>query len=256
MFYLPAMYYPINKEDRATGFLIPIYGASTIKGQTLQQRVLLGDQPQPGRDVLPRLLLEDRAGLRRRVPLRRSRRLVGQRPDLRAARARRHLRAAGRHDDDAAAASTATRSTAACCRRCRAHVRAERQRQLLLEPASRSSATSRTSTPRPTARAASASTSPATGAPTRSAAPSSATRSSPTTTRRLDRHRLAAAHQLQPRREAARRARRSTSAPSSEYVDADPHRQDRRRSTATISGLTRIDVCPDAALSVHQAGRS
>jgi LPS-assembly protein len=35
VFYLPAMYYPINKEDRATGFLIPIYGASDIKGQTL-----------------------------------------------------------------------------------------------------------------------------------------------------------------------------------------------------------------------------
>ena len=49
------MYYPINKEDRATGFLIPIYGTSTIRGQIAQQRVLLGDQPQPGRDVLPRL---------------------------------------------------------------------------------------------------------------------------------------------------------------------------------------------------------
>ena len=35
VFYLPAMYYPINKADRATGFLIPIYGASTIKGQTI-----------------------------------------------------------------------------------------------------------------------------------------------------------------------------------------------------------------------------
>jgi LPS-assembly protein len=35
VFYLPAMYYPINKEDRATGFLIPIYGSSTIKGQTI-----------------------------------------------------------------------------------------------------------------------------------------------------------------------------------------------------------------------------
>jgi LPS-assembly protein len=36
VFYLPGMYYPINKEDRATGFLIPIYGTSTIKGQTLK----------------------------------------------------------------------------------------------------------------------------------------------------------------------------------------------------------------------------
>src|SRR6266545_4187331 len=35
VFYLPAMYYPINKEDRATGFLIPIYGSSTIRGQTI-----------------------------------------------------------------------------------------------------------------------------------------------------------------------------------------------------------------------------
>jgi LPS-assembly protein len=35
VFYMPAMYYPINKEDRATGFLIPIYGSSDIKGQAL-----------------------------------------------------------------------------------------------------------------------------------------------------------------------------------------------------------------------------
>jgi LPS-assembly protein len=36
VFYIPAMYYPINKEDRATGFLIPIYGTSTIRGQTIR----------------------------------------------------------------------------------------------------------------------------------------------------------------------------------------------------------------------------
>jgi LPS-assembly protein len=36
LFYLPAMYYPINKADRATGLLIPIYGSSTIKGQMLK----------------------------------------------------------------------------------------------------------------------------------------------------------------------------------------------------------------------------
>jgi len=35
LFYMPMMYYPINKEDRATGFLIPTYGNSTIRGQTL-----------------------------------------------------------------------------------------------------------------------------------------------------------------------------------------------------------------------------
>jgi LPS-assembly protein len=35
MMYLPIFYYPINKEDRATGFLIPTYGSSTIKGQII-----------------------------------------------------------------------------------------------------------------------------------------------------------------------------------------------------------------------------
>ena len=33
--YLPIFYYPINDEDRATGFLIPTYGTSTIRGQTI-----------------------------------------------------------------------------------------------------------------------------------------------------------------------------------------------------------------------------
>ena len=35
LFYLPAMYFPINKEDRSTGFLMPVYGTSTIRGSSL-----------------------------------------------------------------------------------------------------------------------------------------------------------------------------------------------------------------------------
>jgi len=35
MFYLPVMYYPTKKENRATGFLIPTYGSSTIRGQAI-----------------------------------------------------------------------------------------------------------------------------------------------------------------------------------------------------------------------------
>lgn len=35
MFYLPVMYYPTKKEDRATGFLIPTYGMSTVRGQAI-----------------------------------------------------------------------------------------------------------------------------------------------------------------------------------------------------------------------------
>ena len=33
--YLPVFYYPINKEDRSTGFLLPVYGTSTVRGQSL-----------------------------------------------------------------------------------------------------------------------------------------------------------------------------------------------------------------------------
>ena len=33
--YLPVFYYPINEEDRATGLLIPTYGTSTVRGQTI-----------------------------------------------------------------------------------------------------------------------------------------------------------------------------------------------------------------------------
>ena len=33
--YLPVFYYPINDEDRATGLLIPTYGTSTVRGQTI-----------------------------------------------------------------------------------------------------------------------------------------------------------------------------------------------------------------------------
>ena len=35
VFYLPVMYYPIQSDDRATGFLLPTYGSSTVRGQSL-----------------------------------------------------------------------------------------------------------------------------------------------------------------------------------------------------------------------------
>jgi LPS-assembly protein len=33
--YLPAMYYPLSKDNRSTGFLMPSYGSSTYKGQII-----------------------------------------------------------------------------------------------------------------------------------------------------------------------------------------------------------------------------
>lgn len=41
VFYLPAMYYPIQDDNRATGFLMPTYGASTFRGQSLSNAFFL-----------------------------------------------------------------------------------------------------------------------------------------------------------------------------------------------------------------------
>jgi LPS-assembly protein len=35
LMYLPVLYYPIQDDDRATGFLLPTFGASTLRGQAL-----------------------------------------------------------------------------------------------------------------------------------------------------------------------------------------------------------------------------
>jgi LPS-assembly protein len=35
VFYLPVLYYPIQSDDRATGFLLPTYGSSTYRGQSI-----------------------------------------------------------------------------------------------------------------------------------------------------------------------------------------------------------------------------
>ena len=37
VFYLPAIFYPIQKDDRATGFLMPTYGTSSYKGRTFSE---------------------------------------------------------------------------------------------------------------------------------------------------------------------------------------------------------------------------
>ena len=35
VFYLPFLYYPIQEDERATGFLLPTYGTSTVRGQAI-----------------------------------------------------------------------------------------------------------------------------------------------------------------------------------------------------------------------------
>ena len=53
MFYLPILYYPIQKSQRATGLPAADLRHLDAARPVDQQRVLLGHQPQPGCDVLP-----------------------------------------------------------------------------------------------------------------------------------------------------------------------------------------------------------
>lgn len=41
LFYLPALYYPVPDDDRATGFLMPTWGASTYRGTSLSNAFFL-----------------------------------------------------------------------------------------------------------------------------------------------------------------------------------------------------------------------
>jgi lipopolysaccharide assembly outer membrane protein LptD (OstA) len=69
MFYLPVLYYPTKKEDRATGFLIPAYGSSTLRGQSIHNAFFWAVDRSQDATVLPRLVFEYRSGRRQRVPL-------------------------------------------------------------------------------------------------------------------------------------------------------------------------------------------
>jgi lipopolysaccharide assembly outer membrane protein LptD (OstA) len=73
------MYYPINKADRATGFLLPIYGTSTIKGRRLSNAFFWAiNRSQDA--TLYHSFYSKTGRLRRRVPLRADRGVVGQLP--------------------------------------------------------------------------------------------------------------------------------------------------------------------------------
>ena len=61
MFYLPVLYYPTKKDGPRHRLPDPDLRLVDAARPVASQRVLLGDQPQPGRDVPARLVLEDRA---------------------------------------------------------------------------------------------------------------------------------------------------------------------------------------------------
>ena len=70
LFYLPFMYYPIQDDDRATGLLMPTYGASTVQGQSISSAFFWAINRSHDAHRLPRLADVDRPGHGGRVPLR------------------------------------------------------------------------------------------------------------------------------------------------------------------------------------------
>ena len=116
MFYLPILYYPTKRDGPRDRLPDPDLRLVVAARPVASQRVLLGDQPQPGRDDHPRLVLEDRPGRRQRVPLQlRHRRR--QHPRLPRRPARGDLRARRTATTDCPA-HAATRSAAAPTRCC------------------------------------------------------------------------------------------------------------------------------------------
>ena len=119
MLYLPVLYYPTKKDDRATGFLIPTYGSSTLRGQSLHNAFFWAINRSQDATFMHDWYLEDRPGRRQRVPLqlRRRRRQLPRHTcsnehdaDVRAART-----APSRRRRPAAATSSAAAPTS-CCR--------------------------------------------------------------------------------------------------------------------------------------------
>ena len=71
MFYTPILYYPTKRDDRATGFLMPTYGSSSLRGQSIHNGFFWAINRSQDATFAARLVLEDRPGLRQRVPLQR-----------------------------------------------------------------------------------------------------------------------------------------------------------------------------------------
>ena len=112
LMYLPIIYYPIKR--RRPGHRVPAADVRRVDAARAgnQQRVLLGDRPEPGRDVLSRLVHADRPGRRRRIPVCRRPGLVRQLPLLPSRSARGGVQQV-RQRDASCRRSRPTRSAAA-----------------------------------------------------------------------------------------------------------------------------------------------
>ena len=117
------MYYPINKEDRATGFLIPIYGSSTIRGQTLSNAFFWAINRSQDATFYHDWYSKTGPGLRRRVPLREGAGIGRQLPAFDHRRARRRPTSSRTAAKPSSPATHNYPFNGNLCRRCRRHMR-------------------------------------------------------------------------------------------------------------------------------------
>jgi len=68
MMYLPILYYPTKRDGRATGFLIPTYGSSALRGQSLHNAFFWAINRSQDATVLHDWFSKTGQGVRRRVP--------------------------------------------------------------------------------------------------------------------------------------------------------------------------------------------
>ena len=82
LFYLPVLYYPTKREDRATGFLLPTYGTSTLRGQSLHNAFFWAINRSQDATLLHDWFSKTGQGVGSRVPLQLRRRIGWRRPRL------------------------------------------------------------------------------------------------------------------------------------------------------------------------------
>ena len=101
VFYLPAIYYPIQDDNRATGFLLPSYGTSTLRGQAITNGFFWAINRSQDATLIHDWYTQVGPGRRRRVSLRRQRSVAGQRPALWVLAEGNHVHRGRRHEHPA-----------------------------------------------------------------------------------------------------------------------------------------------------------
>ena len=167
MFYLPILYYPTKREDRATGFLIPTYGSSSLRGQSLHNAFFWAINRSQDATILHDWFSKTGQGVGSEYRYNAGTGDGNIRAYLDDQHATTYTRRATARSSDVPTRRAATRSAAAPTSCCPFNLRARAQRELLLEHRARRRPSTPTSTTRRATSARSAATSSAPGASTR-----------------------------------------------------------------------------------------